>query len=92
MPRWTVLFVVLFAACLFACDGPCTNLAEQICSCQPNETRERACLVNVDLSTRDPLEREDSRCEELLQTCSCDALDRGDFEACGLTLDGEDPS
>lgn len=72
------------------CDGPCQDLAEKICSCEPNTPRERSCLVTVDTAVRDPLDSDSARCEELLKTCSCAALDRGDFAACGLTLDGDD--
>ncbi|MEM7678929.1 MAG: hypothetical protein AAF449_23365 [Myxococcota bacterium] len=71
------------------CDGPCTNLAEQICSCEPNQTREQACLVNVELSIRNAQTDEQTRCEELLRTCTCASIDRGDFESCGLTQSAE---
>ncbi|MEL7368434.1 MAG: hypothetical protein AAFN74_05950 [Myxococcota bacterium] len=81
------LVALMFAA--VGCDGPCTNLAEQICSCQPNQTREQACLINVELSIRDPQTDEQSRCEELLRTCTCAAIDRGDFESCGITQSAE---
>ena len=81
--------VLMLGALTAACDGPCTNLAEMICACEPNETLERACLLNVDRSTRDPVEEDEARCEELMQTCTCAALERNDFAACGLTLDGE---
>lgn len=86
------LFIPLtFVVSLLAagCDGPCTNLAEMICACEPNDVLERACLLNVERATRDPIEGEDAQCEELMKTCTCDALERNDFEACGLTLDGE---
>ena len=89
-PRLLVAALIL-ASWASACDGPCRNLAEQICACEPNQTRERACLLNVDRATRDPVGDEDARCEELLKTCTCDALDRGDYAACGLTFDGEEP-
>ena len=82
------------AACVLgaltaACDGPCTNLAEMICACEPNQTLERACLLTVDRATRDPVEGEDARCEELMKTCTCAALERNDFAACGLSFDGQ---
>lgn len=86
-----VFAALILATWASACDGPCRNLAEQICACEPNDTRERACLVNVDRATQNPINDEEERCEALLRTCTCDALDRGDFEACGLTLSGETP-
>lgn len=87
-----LFFVALAAAGAVGCDGPCQDLAEQICACEPNETRERACLVNVDISTNESVDaEEDDRCRELQRSCTCDALDRGNYEACGLALSG-DPS
>ena len=86
--RLSVVALFVFSALVTACDGPCQNLAQKICECEPNQTREQSCLVNVDFATRDPIANEDELCEQLLETCTCDAIDRGDFEACGLALPG----
>lgn len=92
MSAWSRLFfvvVLILSATTVACDGPCRSLAEQICSCEANETREILCLNRVDNSVREPQENDNAECEALLRTCTCDAIDRGDFKACGLTLEGE---
>ena len=89
-PRWLLLAAVLLSPVLSACDGPCQDLAEKICDCEPNQTRTRSCLITVDTAIQDPIQEDNDRCEVLLRSCTCDAIDRGDFEACGLTLQGSD--
>ena len=77
------------SAFLFACDGPCESLADRICSCEPNNTEERGCLEQVKstmaLPGSAPTTAELERCEVLLDTCDCEALEREDYQACGLT-------
>lgn len=68
------------------CTGPCRSLAEQICSCEPNDVEQQACVVRIDaVSDRTVSEAEANRCDQLLETCTCEALARDDFAACGLT-------
>lgn len=76
--------VVLGAA---GCDGPCRSLAERVCECEPNIRLRNACQQEIDANgnVRQPTSEEDDRCIELLETCTCQALERQDFAACGLT-------
>ncbi len=79
--------LLLAAAVLTGCDSPCRALARRICECELN-TRERiACLLEIDSNgnVRQPTQPEEEQCSELLDTCTCAAVEREDFVACGLT-------
>ena len=69
------------------CDGPCRSLAQRICECETNARERAACVQEIDSNgnVRQPTAEEDERCSELLETCECEALEREDFAACGLT-------
>jgi hypothetical protein len=83
---WTVALFILLAATSSACNGPCRELAELVCSCEPNANEEQACIVNIDAESRSIVTEQDtSVCTTLLDSCTCEALDRGDYAACGLT-------
>lgn len=71
---------------LVGCDGPCRQLADRICGCETYVIERSACLQEVDSNgnVRQPSPEEDDRCVDLLDTCTCDALEREDFAACGL--------
>lgn len=83
---------LLASAALFgatACSGPCETLAEKICSCEINGTQEQSCLLRMQrVGDRVVSTEEAERCSNLLDTCDCDALDREDYAACGLTNEG----
>lgn len=77
---------LLFSTFAFACDGPCKNLAEYVCSCEPNRTEENACLLKIRLRADTPVSQaEADRCDELLPECTCNALENQDYAACGLS-------
>lgn len=80
------LFVLLLSLSAFACDGPCTNLAEQICSCEPNRTEEDACLLKVQIRSDTPVSQSEAdRCAELLPLCTCDDLVAENYAVCGIS-------
>jgi phage-related protein len=71
---------------LSGCSGPCRALAETVCSCEPNDVEQQACLVRIDaVSDRPVSPAEEDRCDQLLESCTCDALAVDNFAACGLT-------
>jgi hypothetical protein len=88
LPLSGPLLVALLVGALGAgCEGPCRALAQRICECEPNARTRASCVQEVESngSVRQPTAEEQERCNELLDTCDCDALEREDFVACGLT-------
>ncbi len=90
--RATRAFAFLLASAALAatgCQGPCESLAEKICSCEINGSQEQSCLLRMQrVGDRDVSTTEAERCSNLLDTCDCDALDREDYAACGITNEG----
>lgn len=88
-----LLGLLLCAGALSACDGPCRMLNERICGCNPTTLERNACLDRLDLNARNRTVtvEEEARCEELLDTCSCAALDQNQDELCGLSPVRETP-
>jgi hypothetical protein len=82
MRRILILLILLF---LYSCSEPCLDLANRICDCEPTLDRRNTCkrifVTNNPVSISD---NEQNRCEELLKTCNCSALDAGNLAACGL--------
>lgn len=76
---------VLGLAPLAGCGNNCESLANLICNCLPNTSEQNACKQQIATasSQRSVTHAEDQYCGKLLQTCTCDALDRGDLVACG---------
>jgi len=73
---------------LGACADPCRQVAEQVCACEPDKSRERSCLSEVD-AAREAHQASDAdlqACQSIIeaQSCTCDALALGDLSACGL--------
>lgn len=79
--------LLLIALGASACDGPCRSLAERICNCEFNAVERGACLREIDSNgnVRQPTSEEDEACMAFLDTCTCEALEREDNVACGLT-------
>lgn len=76
-----------FFTCISAgCDDACVALSEEICRCRPTEFQQQQCISRIsDLaSTESPSSTQRQRCEDLLDTCTCDALEAGDVSQCGL--------
>lgn len=74
------------------CSTPCETLASHICGCSLNKTEEAQCLQRVTSSTREATDADNVRCEQLLDTCTCDALEKNEPAACGLANEGSDGS
>jgi hypothetical protein len=82
------LWVVLVGAAT-GCSNVCEDLASRICGCERNSSSVSACnsKVNADTFGDNPTKKQLDACQAALDTCSCDALACGDFEACGLAND-----
>lgn len=72
------------------CNGPCESLAERICSCEPNNLEEQGCIeeVRITMGLYSPTPAELDACSAALDTCDCEALEREDLAACGLSKGG----
>ena len=68
------------------CNGPCEELANQICDCELSTSLKNQCLEQVRSAMQNrPVSNEESAaCESKLDSCTCDRLDSEDFAACGL--------
>ncbi|MEL6339298.1 MAG: hypothetical protein AAFZ38_07825 [Myxococcota bacterium] len=75
------------ATWMVGCDDSCLELSKEVCRCESTQSSQSACLQRLDTRTsgRDANPEEIERCNDLLDTCSCDALAVGDYEACGLS-------
>lgn len=70
---------------LAACSDPCRALADKICSCRPSTAEQNACLEQVKATTaHEPSDSENQRCAELIDGCTCEALEQNELAACGL--------
>ncbi len=90
--RLSLLFPALLAALFGACQDPCIALAERICACEPTESDRRSCRNAriVDQQSRVTIDDADRElCAAKLDTCSCDALDENDLDACGFVVASE---
>ena len=86
--------LILLAALFFAsCKGPCRQLAERLCDCEPNTPSKESCLqrVQVSASLHEPTAEDEQTCEALLPRCQCRQLDSEDpaeraeaKKACGM--------
>ena len=77
----------LWASFLAAgCTSPCRELANRICNCEFNVNAQAICTQQVEAneSERGATNEENERCGELLDSCDCEDLQRGDFDQCGL--------
>ena len=78
---------LLFTLCvLFSCEDPCVALAKDVCRCEEQETEQKSCIQNVEdeAGGKDLSQSEQDLCESLLDTCTCDALDQGEYALCGM--------
>ena len=92
MRKRTLLAIIGIAALLMlatlvsgACSSPCDDLASTICGCERTLDRQDACRKTF--VTGNPVSISSQRqdvCDKYLDTCTCDALDAGNFAACGL--------
>ncbi len=78
-------FIVL---ALGACADPCRQVAEVVCACETDQSRERTCLNEVEATRQaHPASESDLQaCEQIIESnqCDCEALALGQTEACGL--------
>lgn len=83
----TTLILAAALALAAGCSDPCTSLSSTICDCKVNEPERNLCdeQVRIARATKDEItEAESLACDALLESCTCEALERGDLKACGL--------
>jgi len=88
----------LLAACLAlagsGCGSACKELGHKICSCQPTRAKESRCKTAVDAAAEnfDLSDEEEDHCQKILDSgdCTCEALEAGEYAACGLSADPMD--
>ena len=85
--RLHALGLVLTLAASAGCNSPCTQLADNICNCQPTQNDRNSC--NSQESTRsdqvNPTSDQQATCSALLDKCDCNTLDTPEGKrACGL--------
>lgn len=83
----SIIAALLVALLGTSCSDPCVSLASAVCDCKPNEPERNLCdeQVSIARATKDEItEAEALACEGLLESCTCEALERGDLAACGL--------
>jgi|JI10StandDraft_1071094.scaffolds.fasta_scaffold177892_3 hypothetical protein len=88
LSRLSSLLLVAAALSAAGCTSPCVSLADTICDCKPNQPERNLCAQQVSESSAgksDVTDAEALACEALLLTCTCEALERGELGACGLT-------
>jgi hypothetical protein len=89
--RAPLIVFALVAGLAQGCQDPCVALAQRICNCEPTPADRRACQQERITNQQSKIEIDDADravCEEKLETCTCDALDRNDLEACGFVPEG----
>ena len=79
----TVLLAILLNT---GCGSPCGDLSKKICGCKTTTPEQQACTQNVDSQSGAVhiTSAQQDTCSQLLDTCTCDKLQSGDFAACGL--------
>jgi len=86
VPGYLAALMVIFGGFVLpACQGPCRTLAEQVCQCAASPREQRACEVRIDANEQAVTDAEAERCEDLTDTCTCEALELGKLQKCGLT-------
>lgn len=90
MLRASILWLVTLAG--FACGDPCRDLSEKVCRCESTESAQQSCLRRLDAeaASRSINDEQAQQCQDILDAkqCSCDALGRGELQACGLAYEG----
>ncbi len=73
---------------LNACADPCRQVAEQVCACEVDQSRERSCLNEVGAASEahEASEADLQTCQRIVEanSCTCEALALGRMQACGL--------
>lgn len=103
--RRRLFAVVALSWGMLACGNPCRDLSEKICGCMTSYDARQSC--NTRIGTLDTQFNTDpaspsyitpnaaaagqSRCAQLLESCTCTALQNGDYQACGLAREVAGP-
>lgn len=84
------VFALLLSGAV-GCSHPCEELAYHICSCLETRAQQESCKLSIDAAKEniDVSSDEDDRCQGILDSgkCTCEAIDAGDYAACGLAND-----
>lgn len=89
--RFAHFFIVIIWIMLaIGCNGPCDDLAEQICECQTGSSafQKETCIQQHQLwidEASDEGGDMDKKCEEVLKLGSCEKLATFDYTSLGMT-------
>ena len=84
--------IISIVLALAACTAPCDQLADNVCNCLSDISLRTACKqqVSAEDSTIKFTSADQKFCSAKLSTCTCDRLNNGDRDACGLTREPDD--
>jgi hypothetical protein len=94
-PALRTLAALLTVVCCVGCGDPCRDLALKICGCGATAEARKTCTSQVqaragqrqkDASAQQEQAGRD-RCASLIDGCSCAALQVGNLQACGLSVE-----
>jgi hypothetical protein len=74
------------------CQNACATLADRICDCELTTGERQACRtdrISNQTSSVTVSSSDEAFCEKKLDTCTCDALDNNDLDACGFVPEGQ---
>jgi hypothetical protein len=87
----SILFYGLLFSLLSGCGSACKDLANKVCDCQPTRAKEDRCHRSIDAASSnfDLSDEEEDACQAILDSgeCTCEAIEAGNFAACGLSYD-----
>lgn len=90
MRPWALTLILTAGWLGIGCEGPCRALSVRVCECSPSPREEAACIRRLDQNQAQrpaPTRAEEEHCEALLDTCTCQALELGRVDQCGLSQD-----
>ena len=87
MKLWWLPVFAAVALASSACQDPCVQLAERICSCEDTASDRSLCRTERIVNQQSHIQITDAdrdACQAALATCDCNALDQNDLEKCAF--------
>ena len=80
------IFCILLLLLNFSCAKPCDSLADFICECEDTESQRQECKSRVEREKGilEATEQEEEFCDQALDTCTCEELEKNNLAACGF--------
>jgi hypothetical protein len=86
-----VLLTLIYVSSCGGTGSACEDLLHRACDClnPDNPTKREECHSKIDEeAAKSPFSAdEDSKCQQYIDTCNCDAMKSGDKTACGDILE-----